>query len=110
MFLENKSYLFYQLISMAFQKIFHFNTSTNQQLENFLCVTESSPQKGFHLAQYSPKRLPLSSVGKIYSSATCMPKVYNLRKLCAERQKRHLNTSLNHKHLAMKVMYLHTAD
>ena len=36
---------------MAFQKIFHFNTSTNQQLENFLCVTESSPQKGFHLAQ-----------------------------------------------------------
>ena len=36
---------------MAFQKIFHFNTSTNQQLENFLCVTESSHQKGFHLAQ-----------------------------------------------------------
>ena len=36
---------------MTFQKIFHFNTSTNQQLENFLCVTESSPQKGFHLAQ-----------------------------------------------------------
>ena len=51
MFLENKSYLFYLLISMAFQKIFHFNTSTNQQLENFLCVTEGSPQKGFHLAQ-----------------------------------------------------------
>ena len=36
---------------MAFQKIFHLNTCTNQQLEEFLCVTESSPQKGFHLAQ-----------------------------------------------------------
>ena len=36
---------------MTFQKIFHFNTSTNHQLENFLCVTENSHQKGFHLAQ-----------------------------------------------------------
>ena len=36
---------------MSFQKIFNSNPSTNQQLENYLCVTESSHQKGFHLAQ-----------------------------------------------------------
>ena len=47
MFLEKKILFILLIVKYGFPKIFQFNTSTNQQLENFLCVTESSHQKSF---------------------------------------------------------------